>query len=68
MTDNANSSMSEIETNSDGYQIEWLRSDEMTLWDDFVYQHPFGSFYHLSTWKNILENLHEISDSNGKYS
>lgn len=26
-----------------------------TRWDTFVENHPFGSIYHLSTWKKVLE-------------
>ncbi len=33
----------------------WLVPDEMRQWDDFVQIHPFGSIYHLSAWKRVLE-------------
>lgn len=36
-------------------RVIWLQSDDMPQWDTFVENHPFGSIYHLSGWKQVLE-------------
>jgi len=36
--------------------IQYLTSLNHTHWDDYVINHPDGTFYHLSCWKNIIED------------
>jgi len=36
--------------------IEEFQKKESPLWDQFVSSHPEGSFYHLTAWKESLEN------------
>ena len=38
-------------------QVGELARDEHGLWDDFVRAHPDGSFFHLSAWRNIIEQV-----------
>ncbi len=38
------------------YTIHWLSPDEFDEWDCFVSSHPLGLIYHLSSWKQALEN------------
>lgn len=33
----------------------WLHPEDMPKWDLFVANHPLGSIYHLSAWKEVLE-------------
>ncbi len=35
--------------------VDWLRPDEDTEWDALAGRHPLGLVYHLSAWKNVLE-------------
>lgn len=37
------------------YSAEWLSPDREPEWDAFVLQHPFGSVYHTSIWKRVIE-------------
>jgi len=39
-----------------GVRVEILETEELPLWDAFVATHPDGCIYHLSKWKEILEN------------
>lgn len=36
--------------------VQWLNPDEDTEWDDFVGRHPQGLIYHLSAWKQVLQD------------
>ncbi|MBW1899518.1 MAG: hypothetical protein JRI61_10725, partial [Deltaproteobacteria bacterium] len=36
-------------------KIRWLQSSDMPLWDSFVGKHPYGTIYHLSSWKSLVE-------------
>ncbi|MCW8884558.1 MAG: FemAB family PEP-CTERM system-associated protein [Motiliproteus sp.] len=36
--------------------IEQLRSEQHSLWDDFVKACPEATFFHLSGWKNVIEH------------
>ncbi|MCB1916020.1 MAG: FemAB family PEP-CTERM system-associated protein [Rhodocyclaceae bacterium] len=38
-------------------QVSELARDEHGLWDDFVRAHPDGSFFHLSPWRGIMEEV-----------
>jgi hypothetical protein len=33
----------------------WLESDRFSQWDEFVTRNPLGTIYHLSGWKNSIE-------------
>jgi hypothetical protein len=35
------------------YLAEWLPKDQEYEWDSFVSQHPLGSVYHTSSWKDV---------------
>ena len=35
--------------------IHYLTQNDVTAWDDYVTNHPAGTFFHLSGWKIILE-------------
>jgi hypothetical protein len=37
------------------YFAEWLSRDHEHEWDSFVSQHPLGSVYHTSSWKDVIE-------------
>lgn len=38
------------------HTVHWLSPDEFDEWDCFVSSHPLGLIYHLSSWKQALEN------------
>lgn len=38
------------------FDVRRLDSDNVTRWDNFVHSHAQGTFYHLSGWKNVIEN------------
>lgn len=40
--------------------IKLLDSQSNKVWDDFVYGHPGGTFFHLSKFKNLLENYFNL--------
>jgi FemAB-related protein (PEP-CTERM system-associated) len=44
--------------------IHIKKDDQLSpLWDDYVHQHPQGTIYHLSQWKNAIEKtFHLTSD------
>ena len=33
----------------------WLDEDELSAWDRFVDEHPYGLLYHSTSWKRVLE-------------
>jgi hypothetical protein len=35
--------------------VDWLRPADEAEWDTFAGKHPFGTVYHLSAWKRVLE-------------
>ena len=35
--------------------VVWLKPEQMSKWDAFVGNHPFGWISHLSSWKKVLE-------------
>jgi hypothetical protein len=37
------------------HSVQWLSPDRQAEWDEFVGSHPLGLVYHLSAWKNMLE-------------
>ncbi len=37
-------------------KVSWLNGDAMGRWNAFVGNHPLGSIYHLSGWKDSLES------------
>ena len=36
-------------------RVNWLKGESMPRWNAFVHNHPLGSIYHLSGWKDSLE-------------
>ncbi len=38
-------------------QVSALGRQDHQLWDDFVRAHPDGSFFHLSAWRDIIEQV-----------
>jgi len=38
-----------------GYAAQWLTKDQELEWDSFVLQHRFGSVYHTTDWKKVVE-------------
>ena len=38
--------------------IKTIESSNASGWDDFVYQHKFGTFYHLSSWMEVIEKTY----------
>ena len=39
-------------------QIKTITSSEIAAWDDYVYNHPQATLYHVSGWKNIIEKTY----------
>ncbi len=39
-------------------QIKLLESKDHQLWDSYVKNHPESTLYHLSGWKNVIENTY----------
>jgi len=39
-------------------QIKTLVADQMRTWDNYVMQHPDGTFFHLSGWQKIVEQAY----------
>src|SRR5262245_24793486 len=37
------------------YKVELLAESELSAWDSFVAQHPWGTPGHLVSWKHVLE-------------
>jgi len=38
-------------------QVGALGRQDHQLWDDFVHAHPDGTFFHLSAWRDIIEQV-----------
>ncbi len=36
-------------------RVVLLKSEPLSQWDKFVDSHPYGSIYHLSSWKKVIE-------------
>lgn len=39
-------------------KINELTKNDIQRWNDFVFQHPDGSFYHRAEWKEVLERTY----------
>ncbi|GKT10546.1 hypothetical protein [Desulforhabdus sp. TSK] len=39
-------------------QIKLLQENDRRLWDAYVHEHPKGGLYHLSGWKNVIEEAY----------
>ena len=39
-------------------EIDILQPQERAQWDDYVYAHPDGTFFHLSGWRDVLEQAY----------
>lgn len=39
-------------------QIKLLQENDRRLWDAYVHEHPNGGLYHLSGWKNVIEEAY----------
>ena len=50
-----NDSASKLEQR--GYKVSLLQDNDHKRWDEFVEASPGGTFFHLSGWKNILEQV-----------
>jgi FemAB-related protein (PEP-CTERM system-associated) len=37
-------------------EIKFYTDDVRKMWDDYVYTHPQGTFFHLIGWKRVIEN------------
>lgn len=42
---------------SANYQVRELDAETVAAWDEFATKHADGTFYHLSGWKRIIENV-----------
>jgi len=40
------------------FNIKRLKTDDAAAWDNYVYHHPRSTLYHLSIWKNIIEQTY----------
>ncbi|HDN84296.1 MAG TPA: peptidoglycan bridge formation glycyltransferase FemA/FemB family protein, partial [Candidatus Aerophobetes bacterium] len=38
--------------------IRYYRSSDRNIWDNYVKNHPNGTLYHLSGWKNVIEETY----------
>jgi len=39
-------------------KIRIIESDEMEMWDKFVFTHKLGSLYHTSLWRELIESVY----------
>ena len=35
-----------------------MQQGDVSLWDSYVYNHPLSNVYHLTGWKNVIENTY----------